>query len=248
MASIHAKGTEIYVDEFDYSGVINTCNINQSRPVSLITSFVDSDDVYVPGKGSFTIELSGLYSTASPAYDGEMFADLTSSDRLITVSPGIATAAGGRVRFGRGDITSMPVIATITAAVALNITWTGSGVLVNGICIHRATALGANANSTAYELGAISTSQKLVAFQHVLGVTGTNPTLDTIIESDSQENFAGSPETQMTFTQATAATSEREIKAGAITDTWYRAGMTVSGTNTPTFNVVIVLGIAPYSA
>jgi len=244
MGRIHAGGADIFVDEFDYSGVVNSILIDVDNPVADITAFEDTDFTCVEGKPKFTITLNGLYSTASPAYDGEMFADLTSGDRLITISP-IASATGGSCYFGQGNISTMPEIATLTDAVALHVTWDGDKPLCRGTIMYRGTALTTTTNGTAYQLGAISTSQQLIAFQHVLS-SGTG-TLDTIVKSDDEEAFGGTPSTQITFTQASATTSERKTKAGAITDDWYRVEMTVAGAS-PSFNVIIVLGITSLNA
>lgn len=99
------------------------------------------------------------------------------------------------------------------------------------------------ANGTARQLGAVSATQKLYAVQHVISVSGTNPTLDTLITSDNAEGFS-SATTRITFAQQVAAGSEWATPvAGAIADDWWRAQWTIGGTNSPTFDVVIVAGI-----
>ena len=49
MGRIHAGGSEIFIDEFDYSGVINAITIDQDRPIADVTSFTDTDATYIPG-------------------------------------------------------------------------------------------------------------------------------------------------------------------------------------------------------
>jgi len=244
MARSFAGGTDIFVDEFDFSGVINACTIDVNNPMGDVTAFEDLDMTYVEGKPNFSITLNGLYSTASPNYDGKMFTDLTSSNRLITVSPSIAAATGGIAYFGMGDIISMPEIANVTDAVALNVTWNGNKPLARGRIMFRDTARVASVDSTAYELGATSATQQLIAFQHVMSA-GTG-TLDTVIKSDTVEGFGGTPETRITFAQVNAAASERVVDTGANADTWYRAELTIAG-GSPSFNVIIVLAIANYN-
>lgn len=242
MSRAFAGSTDIFVDEFDFSGVINACTIDITNPIADITSFTDVDMTYVEGKPSFTINLNGLYSTASPNYDGEMFADLTSADRLITISPSIAAATGGAAYFGQGDITSAPEMANTTSAVALNVTWNGNKPLVRGKFAYVNSALATTTNGTSYQLGALSSTQQLIAFQHVLAASGTSPTLDTTIYSDDDDAWTGAT-LRATFTQASDVTSEREVVSGAVTDTYWRAQMVIGGSDTPTFSVVIAFGI-----
>ena len=248
MGRVFAGSSDILVDEFDFSGVINAVTIDIDNPIGDITAFLDDDQTFVEGKPSFTITLNGLYSTANPDYDGEMFTDLTSSDRLITISPSIAAATGGVAYFGQGDITSMPITSDIVAAVLLNITWNGNKPIVRGKFAYVNTALVSTTDGTAYQLGALSATQQLIAFQHILAVAGTSPTLDKIIKSDNVENFSGAPATQITFATATASANLflRGTKAGVVSDTWWRAEMEIGGSDTPTFSVVIGFGITNY--
>ena len=245
MGRAHAGGTDIFVDEFDFSGVVNACDIAVNNPIADVTAFTDVDLTFVEGKPSFSITLNGLYSTAAPDYDGEMFIDLTASDRLITVSPSIAAATGGTAYFGQGDITSLPETATIVDAVALNVTWNGNKPLSRGRIMCRAAAQTISVDSTAYNMGACTANQQLIAFQHVMSA-GTG-TLDTIIVSDSQADMlSGGVVTRITFAQAAAATSQRVVDAGVNADIWYRAELTIAGA-TPVFNVIIVLAIVDYN-
>ena len=99
------------------------------------------------------------------------------------------------------------------------------------------------ANGTARQLGAVTATQVLYAALHVISVSGTTPTLNVVMASDNAEGFA-SGVTRLTFAQKTAAGSEFLSAAGAITDDWWRAQWTIGGTGSPTFDVVIVAGIA----
>lgn len=72
--------------------------------------------------------------------------------------------------------------------------------------------------------------------------TGT-PTLTVAIESDDASGFA-SATTRLTFDAATAAGGQILRTDGtAITDTWYRANWTISGTS-PSFLFALALGVA----
>lgn len=94
---------------------------------------------------------------------------------------------------------------------------------------------------TGSQIGALSASQKMYAAVHVFATAGGSPTLDVTIESDDNSGFT-SAVTRVTFTQATAATSEWQAVSGAITDDWWRVVGTYGGTGTITY--AVTLGIA----
>jgi hypothetical protein len=99
-------------------------------------------------------------------------------------------------------------------------------------------------NSTAVQLGSMAAGQRLYATLHVVSVTGSAPTLDVTIQSDSNQTFTGSPETRLTFTQATAVTGEAvRTAAGAHADTWYRAVINCSEVGDESFMVAVAAGI-----
>ena len=73
MARITAKSAALLVDEFDFSGISNSMTLNFAEAPADVTAFADTDMTYVQGKPGFTFDVNGLWSTASPNYDGEMF-------------------------------------------------------------------------------------------------------------------------------------------------------------------------------
>ncbi len=104
------------------------------------------------------------------------------------------------------------------------------------------TARTATGSGTAVQLAAASASQYLYATLHVLSVAGTDtPTLTVAVESDNAEGFP-STTNRITFTAATAVGGQISRLVGAITDDWYRATWTISGTN-PSFLFVVACSI-----
>ena len=83
MARITAKSAGLLVDEFDFSGVSNSMDLDFAEAPADVTAFADSDMTYIQGKPTFTFNVNGLWSTASPNYDGEMFTDLTATNRRV---------------------------------------------------------------------------------------------------------------------------------------------------------------------
>lgn len=107
-----------------------------------------------------------------------------------------------------------------------------------------ATAVTATADGTAVEIGAVPAGKAALATLHVLARSGT-ATLDAVIESDADADFDGSETTRITFTQMSAVGSQFQSVAGPITDTHWRAALTVGGSGSLT--VVIALGISLFA-
>ena len=111
--------------------------------------------------------------------------------------------------------------------------------LVRGTILNNASEVGTGAG-TAFQVGALSATQIGYAALHITDPVALT-SIDVKIESDDVEGFGGTPEDQITFTQQTAAGSEWQTVAGAVTDDWWRINVTaLVGTSC---TVVVVLGI-----
>lgn len=247
MARIHAKSVLHLVDEHDFSGVSNQAQIDISGNHGDVTAYADVDQTFLEGKPGWSANIQGLFSTASPNYDGEMFIDLTTTDRRVGLYPGGATD-GNFGYEGASKISESPRVANPGSAIALNVNWRGDGPLARSVILDVDTAVGATGNGTAFQLPAVAADETIVGIIRLLaapGGAGSN-TLNAIIESDSVEAFSGTPATQLTFTQlseASVATFEVNELAGANADVWWRVGYTYAGAGSRTFSVIVTLGI-----
>jgi hypothetical protein len=113
--------------------------------------------------------------------------------------------------------------------------------MVHGILEANRTVSSSSNTTGAATLGAISATQTMYASLHVFQLTGTSPTLDVIVQSDTV-GF-GSPTDQITFTQATTRSGQYGSKAGAVTDTFWRVKWTLGGSGGPTATFAVSLGI-----
>lgn len=113
-----------------------------------------------------------------------------------------------------------------------------------GVVLHPpGTARITTGSGTAVEHVAVTSSQYVYANLHVLSIAGTStPTITVAIQSDDNSGFS-SATTRATFTAATAVGGESIRAAGAITDTWWRATWTISGSS-PSFLFFVTLGVA----
>jgi hypothetical protein len=195
--------------------------------------------------GLTDVELNGEgfweASASSDKIDDVANANLGGSSQVFTIGP--QGADDGEVAFiFKALVGDYQCGGAVGDLMTFNIQAGGDAELVRG------TVLGAGektstANGTARELGAVSATQKLYAAIHVISASGTSPTLDVIVESDDAEAFTD-PTTRITFSQKDAIGSEWATPvAGAIADTWWRIGWTIGGSDTPTFNFIVTVGI-----
>lgn len=121
---------------------------------------------------------------------------------------------------------------------------TGTWPVPRGRVLHPAgTARTATGDGTAVEYVAATSDQYLYATLHVLSIAGTStPTITVAIESDVDALFNGSETVRITFDAATAIGGQIKRVVGPITDTFYRATWTITGTN-PSFLFLVGVGV-----
>ena len=245
MARSHGKSCAVYVDEFDFAGVSNAVEIDFEVAEAEITAFSDAYKNYLQGKATFRFRVSGLYSKTGPDYDGEMFTDLTSSQRRVGIYPGGPTEGNfgyeGRSNVGKD---SLPV--DLSAAIALNVEWVGDQPVIRAQLLKIDTAIAATVNGTKFQHGAVASDETLVGVLRLLAAPGGAGSNDCVvtIQSDA-DSIAGGETTRLTFAtlnQASVALHEVVEAAGAVTDAWWRAVVTISGAGSRTFSLVIGIG------
>jgi hypothetical protein len=90
-------------------------------------------------------------------------------------------------------------------------------------------------------VGGVPEGQSLYAALHVFSVSGTTPELTTVINSDDNTDFS-SPDQRLAFDPQTTVGSQIIRVAGPITDTYFAAASTLTGTD-PSFLVAIAIGV-----
>lgn len=118
-----------------------------------------------------------------------------------------------------------------------------SGPIPRGVSLHPpGTARTATGSGTAVQAGAITSAQHMYANLHVLSVSGTGtPTITVKIQSDDNAGFSSATD-RITFTAATARGGQSASLAGAVTDDYWRAQWTISGSS-PSFLFLVSIGI-----
>ena len=241
MPRIHAKDTELYIDQYDFSAIALSATVSSTREAADVTAFADTDTTYVFGKLGGTISVSGLWSTASPAWDSFLFDDLGTDGANVSVWPEGA-AAGNRGWAAECTGTAHPFTSSAGDFIAADATYQAESALVYARSYWQQTSgTTTSDNSAEYQDGAINASQVGVGFLQVFSAGGSSPTLDIKIQSDSAQNMASATD-RITFTRATGATVERKTVAGAVTDDWWRVNITAGGSS-PAFTYIVAFGI-----
>jgi hypothetical protein len=117
--------------------------------------------------------------------------------------------------------------------------------LARGKCLHPSgTPRTATGTGTAVLVGAASAIQKVYANLHVLSISGTaTPTITVKIQSDDNAGFTTPADVAGgSFAAATTISGQAIRMAGPVTDTYFRASWTITGT-TPSFLFLVSLGI-----
>lgn len=236
------KDARIWMGAYEITASMNSVALSHAVDVKDPTVLGDDTRQEAAGLRTVTARASGLY-----AVDGTDEIDDVLSSNLATentpISFGVETGALGEVGY---TFQSLQATYEWGAPVGdlpgydMNASGRGSP-LVRGTILHVGTE-NATGDETGYQIGTVSASQNVYSALHVTAVSGTNPTLDVIVQSDDNASFT-SATTRLTFTQADAITSEWKSASGAITDDYWRVSWTIGGTDTPTFTFALVVGI-----
>ena len=249
MARISARSAGLLVDEFDFSGVSNSMTLNFAESPVDVTAFADTDMTYIQGKPGFTFDVNGLWSTASPDYDGEMFTDLTATARRVGIYPGGLDE--GNVGYeGATLISASPRVSTVGDVVACNVTWQGASapfrariIEANTITCNGSTVV---ANGTGYNLGTIAATNTIFGVWRMveMGGSGSN-TIALEIQSENNDTW-GSPTTALNFGTITHSTGVSFLTASATgqagVESWFRVQIQSSGSGSRTFKNYVSFG------
>ena len=242
MATQVLTNTKLYLAEFDLSGDHNALALNYSAEMQDSTVFGNAARNRAGGLKVVSFSGEGFWSGGDGLVDEVLYGKIGVADAPCTIAPVGETLANDAYLF-RCIMGQYQFGAPVGELLRFSVSGEGSGGVgvVRGKLLHvgSETATGAEDKQV---LGAVSATQSIYAALHVLTVTGTNPTLDVVLESDA-DGTAGGETARITFAQATAETSEWASLAGAVTDTYWRVSWTIGGTDTPTFGFNVAVGI-----
>lgn len=244
MAKFLFKDAVVILKGRDISGELNSMSLEYSADAPDATAFGDGTRVRLPGVLDVVANHTGWWDSVSAAdsLDKDLFDEVGAAEDNMSMSPDGAQL--GETAFSFPTLlASYAPGASHGEVFAFSITINGTGPLVRGVVMEK-SAFGTGANDgTGRQVGAVSATQTVYSIIHATAVSGTNPTLDVVIESDATDAWIGAETTRMTHPQMTAVGSNRQSLIATITDEWWRLVLTVGGTDTPSFTVFGMIGI-----
>lgn len=230
---------KVWLAGYDLSGILNAVALTDGVELADATVLGDTGRRRLAGLRTILAEHQGYFDVTD--FDDALFSRIGTADEPMTIAP--EDGDEGSVAY-----TFLSTLAEYTpggevgAMFAFGVSAEGSdgGPLVRGTILLNAVKT-ASGDGTAFQVGAVSTTQKLYAALHVIAASGT---LDVKLQSDNVEGF-GTPTDQITFAQKSAIGSEWATPvSGPIDDDWWRVNYVIGG-GSPSFTFVMVVGIAP---
>jgi hypothetical protein len=199
--------------------------------------------VVIPGLTSSTFGINGHADYASGAVSQTFNSSQRGAQFAAAVLPtGSAAAAGDPAFLMEGRLASMKMLTGAVGEVAdFSMSLVSDSAGVDGYVLAPLAARSSTANSSVLAMTGPSASQRVWIGLHTTAASGTTPSQTVTVQSAALVGF-GSPTTRATLTAQTAAGWQWTSVAGAITDGFWRATLTISGT-TPSFTTAIVIGV-----
>ena len=234
------------MNELDISGMSNSVQLDIDNGLDDVTAFADAMQIFVEGKPMWVAQIQSLWTPTSGEFSDDVFGDLESDSwRLGVYPPAIVDGITGFEGFGM--VQAHAPRSARSEAVAQTNTVKGSGNLFLSHVAERDAAISSTVTGTAIEVGATSATQKMVSVVRLLAAPGGAGSNDCDITIESDTTGFPSATTRITHTtidQTSVALKEVLEDNGAVTDTFWRSVVTISGAGSRTFNLLIALGIA----
>lgn len=232
--------SKLWVDGFDMSGYKNRIAVDSPRALKVHTRFNDKASRRAAGLHAPTLRASGFWDATGTTFEPDKpYFDRLGSEVPVSCAPkdGLEGSIGYffRAMEGRYEL-GAPVGEMLGFTVEADGS-DGSGLVRATILGNKDVAAGGPTNGTAFNVGAISATQRAYAVLHVLAVTTS---VDVKIQRDTA-GF-GSPVDAITFAQKIAIGSEYLTLAGPQTDDWWRIVFTIVG-GAPNAKFVVLFGI-----
>ena len=238
MGTFVQTALEVLISEFDVSADHNAVALVLSNEHKDSTRYGHSARAATPGLTKWVATGEGYNDFADDALDERLFGKIGLADELVTIAP-LGASVTQVAYFGeavQGEYT--PVGDDVGEMLAFRWSAEGSGAngMVRGSVVFNAQPV-ASGNGTAFQLGAVSATQRVYLGLHFIGADAA---ITVTLDSDDVEGFGGSPETQITAVAQSAPGHQFLSAAGAITDDWWRLEYTTGGGN---FDIIALVGI-----
>lgn len=235
MATYVIGNEQVYVAQYDITQFVRELSLSLSFDVTDSTTLASTYKVANVGLLDGTIDISGLMDTDAGGSEPTLQPLVGSIANLSVVTQ---DADGAVAYFGRGSLHEYEIFGAVGDVAPLSLSASATPFL-RGTLFARKLARTANGNSAAYNLGSASAPVRVWAGVHVFAASGTTPSLTVDIESDDSSGML-SPITRITLGPFSAAGSGWDSVTN-VTDSWWRAKWTISGTG-PSFTFAVICG------
>lgn len=244
MAKFVLKNVRPFANGADLTTRSNRFEISMEAESKDSTAFVPTGDVWheeLSGIKSASITGAGQWEAGDPSMVDDSMFGLLGSVGPLTLCP--ATAADDALAYLTAyNRSSYTLGGSVGDVVPWSGNWNGTWAVARGKVLHAPAQRTATGQGSIFQLPAVAAGQFLVGTIHVMGATGTNPSITGTIASAATGGFA-SPTNRIVFNPQTAIGGQVFRLAGPITDTFYRFSYTISGT-TPNLLVMSAAGVS----
>jgi hypothetical protein len=233
MAKVSNRLTRIYLDEFNFSGDLNSFNQQIMQEAVPVACFSDDGPRRVVGNYDAKIALAGYFNNTDDGIDEQIWARINDgSDHYLCILPGAyaigsvayehVVAAEGQQRSGQTG-----------GAVLLTCDCIGRNATYRGVVLGNKTSTGGE-NLAGQNMGVTTSGQEFAATFRLVSFSGTNITLKVQESSDDGGGDAYADISGLTSGALTTATSVR-VSTTAATEAYKR--LNISGS----FSSAVVL-------
>lgn len=240
MAGTVAKDLRTYIDQYDLSAAFKAVKPHADVASLDATTFgASSAKAFLSGLRNGTLDLEGLFSADNVNHNqlDDVLGQAVESKpapRVVTVIP-VGGVNGNRAILFNANEVKYEVDVKLGQVIMATAGMQSTSGFDSGIVLHTLGAETSSGNSASQDNSALS-SNGGAAHLHVTAVSGGSPTA-TIKVQHSVDNSTWVD--LVTFTAATAATSQRvEVAAGATVNRYLRVLFTLGG-STPSFTFVV---------
>lgn len=239
MAKQVLTNVALWFGQYNIQSQSNAASVELSADEVDVTSYADDTHVNQGGLKTAVMSVSGFWdaATVTGAPDSKQFSDIGSA---VPMTIAMAPTAGEVSYFLNALHAQYNSSARIGEALGFQARAGARDKLIRGTLME-SRVVTASGSGAARQLGQVTAAQRVYAILHVTSASGTTPSFTARLESDNGSGFP-SATTRITFTAATAITSEFLSATGAITDDWWRIAWTVSG-GSPSFTWAAAVGV-----
>lgn len=235
------KDCKIFLGGYDISGDSNAASVEVGVDVHDTTPFgYGGFRRKSPGLENIDMKVDGFFEAGPGTAQDKLLEEFDQADEVLSVFPEGGTPPTLGIGF-RGMIGKYTSGGKVGDIYKFSSEFQGFGLSVMQTLMENAERT-ATGNGTVRNLGQVSATQTLYGFIHIFNVEGTLPTLDVKLQSDNLEAFT-TPTDRLSFTQAIEAGAEVKTFTGLIADDWWRVVWTIGGTDTPSFEFAVGIGI-----